>query len=312
MVASPSDLLAVVMGDVRLVRTSSKEWHGACPLCGQGQDRFWVNTETQHWFCRQCDPRGGDLLSYVMKRDRLSYLEAKEKVGTYTSSSVLSCVDLERADAPTHTWRVRAREWVASWQAALSTPAGDRARSWLAARGLRDITIEAAQIGFCAKDEPTLGWHRGITIPLIGVDGELYGVKVRRGVRPGHPEDGPKYIGIRGGHHALYGRTQSGIASGVLLIVEGEFDALLALQELGHLVDVATIGLGRPEGRWLHHLVGYQSVLICLDNDEAGQRGWAKWEWMGNARRVQLPAGKDITEAWQQGLDLCAWAMGLL
>jgi len=48
-------------------------------------------------------------------------------------------------------------------------------------------------------------------------------------------------------------------------------------------------------------------VYVCLDNDDAGDLGAVKWAEIGQARRVKVPKGKDITEYAQIGGDVPAW-----
>jgi phage/plasmid primase-like uncharacterized protein len=58
---------AVPIGDIlagrgfRLTEGSRNEPHGPCPRCG-GEDRFYVRTKEQKFFCRQCTPSGGDVI----------------------------------------------------------------------------------------------------------------------------------------------------------------------------------------------------------------------------------------------------------
>jgi hypothetical protein len=47
-----------------LTRKSDKEYCGPCPHCKDGEDRFIVFTETQTYWCRQCNAKG-DILSYI-------------------------------------------------------------------------------------------------------------------------------------------------------------------------------------------------------------------------------------------------------
>jgi hypothetical protein len=122
----------------------------------------------------------------------------------------------------------------------------------------------------------------------------LYGVTIRRPL-PRDTRGQNKYISLKGSRKCLYGRER---ATNTLLIVEGYFDCLLAAQEMGDMVDVATMNLDKPKGsQWVPYIMGYDRILVCLDSDQAGEEGWQRWSWLGTARRVRLPAGKDITAA---------------
>ena len=54
-----------------LRRESADSWCGPCPKCG-GVDRFVVKGE--RWWCRQCEPRGGDAIDYLRRARGLTYL----------------------------------------------------------------------------------------------------------------------------------------------------------------------------------------------------------------------------------------------
>lgn len=81
--------------------------------------------------------------------------------------------------------------------------------------------------------------------------------------------------------------------AGVVLIVEGEFDAMLAQQCAPVGVAVVTWGSASiaPNG-WAESLLKSRRVLLIFDADSAGAAAAAKWEVLG--KRVLLPAGKDI------------------
>jgi hypothetical protein len=309
------DLLAITSADTPLVRTSGTrggEYHGPCPLCG-GRDRFFVqpNHDGGFWFCRRCRPKGGDVIGYIMARERVSYRQA---------CALLSGDALQegtpprpapplRPAGPDDAWRAHGMRLIADWEDCLWAPAGARALAWLYGRGLGASTILQARLGYCAADGTHGAWylHRGITIPLWGVDGALHGIRIRRPVpRDAHVRN--KYLSIRGSSGTvLYGGLHG---ADTLLITEGYFDCLLAAQELeGHAVDVATMNLCRPEGSWLRYLLRYRRILVALDADGAGDDGWGRWAWIGTARRASLPDGaKDITQAVvDHTVDLAGW-----
>jgi len=81
-VKAAASLLETIGMDTDLRRAGASWYEGACPFCG-GEDRFQVREHdgaggAAGWFCRQCSPSGGDVLDYVMRRDRVSLPEAIE------------------------------------------------------------------------------------------------------------------------------------------------------------------------------------------------------------------------------------------
>ena len=149
---------------------------------------------------------------------------------------------------------------------------------------------------------------KGIVIPwLDGPDVEL--LNVRR------DEGQPKYVAVKGSRRGGIYPGRSAIASGKpLVIVEGEFDALLLGQELGDAASVVTLGSAssRPTPRALSAMFRGHPWLVAVDADDAGERSARFWlELSGRCFRTAPPSGigKYWSDAHQAGLDLRAhWA----
>jgi hypothetical protein len=62
---------------IRLKRQGANERVGPCPRCG-GTDRFAVNVTKRVWRCRQCQPRGGDILDFIQWIDACDFRKAIE------------------------------------------------------------------------------------------------------------------------------------------------------------------------------------------------------------------------------------------
>jgi DNA primase len=137
----------------------------------------------------------------------------------------------------------------------------------------------------------------------------VYGWKDRQGKTVHYKA---KYSSVKGGQdRALFG-ADALRGDRPLLLCEGEFDALLAWQELRDVVDVATLGGaskgGNLPGRWRLRLLPYETILVAYDADRAGERGAAGWLARSRrARRVRVSQGDDLTAFWKGGGDLEAW-----
>ncbi|NCA94429.1 MAG: hypothetical protein EOM84_04585, partial [Sphingobacteriia bacterium] len=57
---------------------TTNEFSSPCPKCG-GCDRFVTWPDTNRWLCRQCNPKGGNLVAFFQLIDGLSELEALEQ-----------------------------------------------------------------------------------------------------------------------------------------------------------------------------------------------------------------------------------------
>ncbi|MBF0551625.1 MAG: toprim domain-containing protein [Deltaproteobacteria bacterium] len=157
-----------------------------------------------------------------------------------------------------------------------------------------------------------------ILIPNVRrIDGQavIIGFKIRRLAGPGL---------------AKYGKYQSIIVPGAVgcmvigdnpklpvIIVEGEFDAILLSQIAGDMTNVVSLGSAsnRPDEESFSFIKQSPVVLNALDGDDAGSK--AAWSgWLGklsNAYRLVLPKRadgqryKDPTEYYQSGGDLRLW-----
>jgi hypothetical protein len=162
----------------------------------------------------------------------------------------------------------------------------------------------------------------GIVIPWHA-DGALWGVRVRcrvgalaaaLGMTPDRGREGdalPKYLGVAGGKSNGVVFNGDALKPGEdVLLVEGEFDTMLAQQELG--ISVVTLGSASSglSRRWRPRLTAARRVYSALDNDTAGQQATAKLRAsLGSILTpVQVSTGKDITEyVVDHDGDLRAW-----
>lgn len=321
------DLLSLVKQDTvlrRVASTNGGEYSGPCPFCG-GRDRFnvWPNHPSGrgHWWCRQCE-RSGDAIAYLVERGDLTPQEAgqmrhgdtahqntpgQRKRAQPWRSQAKSPVEVPQ-NAPRPAWDPSAAlAVVTDCEAALWTEAGEKARAWLHKRGLTDDTMRRWRLGYNAtrRDIHGLRISRGIVIPCF-VDGVPWYIKVRR---PVPPLSGPKYQKAAGSKSALYGLDHL-TGKRVVVICEGEFDAMLLRQKAGDLVDVVAVGSAttKPALPFLARLAGATRWLVAFDRDGAGDRGADWWgDFSSRVRRVRPLQGNDLTDFHQAGGDLRAW-----
>jgi hypothetical protein len=327
------DLLSLAERDTALrhvASTNGGEYAGPCPFCG-GRDRFRVQPNASPrpiWYCRQCGGgRWHDALDYVARRESLDLKRADD---FRRACELLGAVDTlphrERPPAPpapdagppSVEWQAAARHVIEETVTSLWSSAGDRARAWLHARGLNDVTLRRWRIGYCAgsgyRDIAGLSVPCGIVIPCE-IAGNIWYLKVRRA------SGEPKYIHVKGGRPALFGAdTLRGHA--IAVICEGEFDALLLHQQAGDpsassgqaLCGVATVGSAGGNldvTAWAAHLLPLRRLLLAYDMDDAGKKGAAKLAGLtARARRLTLPVlpgVKDLTDFHKAGGNLRDW-----
>lgn len=149
----------------------------------------------------------------------------------------------------------------------------------------------------------------GIVIPWLAGPLGIAGANVRQF----HVELKDKYLMATGSRRRwMFPKLEPW--AGPVLIVEGEFDAMAADQELSGLLPVATLGGAqcKPEDTLDAIKLGrFSHLLIAADADDAGQACREMWLDFSPRRAtpVDLPGGKDLTEAIAAGVDLRRWIM---
>jgi len=192
--------------------------------------------------------------------------------------------------------------------------------TWLHKRGLRDETIDRAELGWIRTDlfldrqawglkpektedgkDKKLWLPAGLVIPLMEND-HVSRLRIRR------PAGKPRYVVVSGSDMGPMTWT---LDQGAVVIVESELDGLLIRQEAGDLVGVVALGSAqsKPDIEAERVLKSANTLLIALDYDKAGAeasyRHWLKS--YPNARRWPVPVGKDPGEAFQMGLGIREW-----
>ncbi|MCC7207454.1 MAG: toprim domain-containing protein, partial [Anaerolineae bacterium] len=285
-----------------------------CPF-HQERRGFSLAVWPDHWRCYGACQMHGDAIDWLMRYRGMIFAEACEYLdGNRTPVSrpkVARAISagLVEAKPPEEAWQEHARTVVWRAERTLWSDIGFMARSYLLNRGLTPETIRRAHLGYVPghwnvwRHVDGLRVPCGITSPWLDGDAVL-AVKVRR------LGGNTKYVQIPGGSaHGLY-NAASLADHDVALFVEGEFDALVAEQEVGDMVGVATLGsaTGKLADNWISHLMHCKRILVAYDADDAGRKGAAYWQSLTRrAVVVTLPFGKDITEFVKQGGNVKQW-----
>lgn len=299
---------------------------GFCPFHqNTNTPSFVVWPGSQTWRCFGACAEGGDLFSFVMKRDDLTFEETLETLAREAN------LDLKTARLLTADRQPCQADWQSSllslcdrFAANLFTEAGKNARSWLNQRGLADATLKHFRVGFNPTNQQ-YGSHyiySGITIPHYHrAEQTLWGVKIRlsqaggsqwlahwRRSNPGKPlpTKPPKYISVKGTQQSLF--NVDDLPAARVLICEGEFDVMLAWQEVRDIVTPVSLGsaTSRLSYQWIRYTLPIQRFLLALDADQAGWQSRRIWQGVVGERgvNVPLPAGQDLTDYYQAGHSL--------
>ena len=323
------DLLALAQQNVPLKRAASTnggEWKGPCPFCG-GVDRFWVHPKASRWYCRQCTSKGGDAITYVQKRDGVNYKEACRRLGLpshyrqrsrpQTKDDTPKSLRHDYVALNDEQWQQGASAFHEMTHEALWGPQGQVAQDYLAGRGLKEKTITDYALGYNPKPlkanwGATKVWlPRGIVIPWC-IGKQFWALRVRAF---GKEAERQKYYQPRGAASGLFYGSLSGMTpirpNCQIIMVEGEFDAMLLKQHLNSdWVSVATGSVtGARSQRWVLELSLAARVWLAFDADEAGDKAatWWTYQLKRKTQRLRPENGKDITEMVLAGSDLGQW-----
>ncbi|HEY4689275.1 MAG TPA: DNA primase [Anaerolineae bacterium] len=294
-----------VVGETVKLKKSGRTFTGFCPFHSNTRTpSFVVWPESGTWKCFGACNTGGDVFTFVMKRDGLEFREALEMLAARTG------VELPRHAAPQEAADKsdRLREAVAAaaqWFNYLLThhPQAHIARAHLAKRGVSDATIETFQLGYALDD-----WHalqnylanKGYTVDEMSDagllvrrdDGNVFdrfrnrlmipihdwkGRAIGFGARALKEGDEPKYLNspqtdlfdksktLYGLHFAKNAIRESGRA----VIVEGYMDVIGAHQA-GFANVVASLGTALTEMQFKQLQKLAKRFVLALDADTAG------------------------------------------
>lgn len=325
------------------LRKNGKQSAGPCPKCG-GDNRFYC--EKSYFACRKCHPERGDAIEYIKWLDNLPYANALAKLGGPLPT--MPAVDKVKpvAKAPVHNG-----DWDESHQRRIAIDAhlallrctakqAQAALSYLQGRCIEPETIKAFSIGYDAKYLPNTYDYDSkkqsypkqvaITFPWFNHDGSLISIKYRfiekhdytdldGKERTGENKTSPKH---NREHGNLFGwqRLQGSDNRQVLIICEGEMNALSLWQVGNHVIDVLSAG---PQGQVTNLPTAaielakqYQHVIVWADERDvadkaAKQIGAAAME---SPKSAEYQKGADANDMLKAGalFDWLTFAMGQL
>jgi len=297
-------MVQLVSEYVALERRGADDLWGRCPFHEEKSASFHVRPERGYYKCFGCG-KGGDLFSFVMELEGLSFGEALRTLAQRAGIEVESASPAEQAREARRAELLRASELVAAFYERVlwsDTTAGRRGREYLAGREIEEETIRAFRLGV-APDEwdalPRLARERRIELEVL----EELGL-VRRGRGGGRPYDffrdrlmfpiateqgkvvgfggrtlgdderkymnSPEVAGLYEKRRLLYGldRAKQGRPKR-LVVVEGYVDVVVPHQA-GRTEFVAALGTAfTPEQAKLARRY-VDEVVLLFDGDEAG------------------------------------------
>lgn len=294
--------LAEYIGRVTQLQKSGRSLRGLCPFHSEKTPSFYVFPDRGTWRCFGSCGEGGDLFSFVEKRENVDFKGALRLLAAEAGIQLTPQDARRRSHAERLTALMSAA--VDFYQRALESADGAAAREYLTEkRGLADVTIQEWRLGWAPDGwrnlrdflrnrgyedrdmidagllveaeggrEPYDRFRARVIVPIANERGEF----VAMGGRGLHGEE-PKYLNSPQTDLFDKGRTLFGLdhaaagirQSGTVVVVEGYMDVIGPWQE-GFANLVATMGTSLTEShaRLLRRFA--RRVVLAMDPDAAG------------------------------------------
>lgn len=314
-----------LIGESVPLKKAGRNFKGLCPFHQEKTPSFTVNPERQTFHCFGCG-EGGDAFEFVMKREAADFPEAlrmlAKRVGVELKGfdSKASKVKQRLFDANDQAAKY--------FTAALKHASGKVAQEYLATRGISDKTAEQFRIGyapddydamvaaltkkgFTAKELESAGLvipgkrgpyarFRGrLMIPIADSSGVIRGftgrvlatAETETGVQSAKYVNTPETAVYHKGKlvFALDLAKQAAINEDAIVMVEGQMDVITAHQA-GTSNVVATSGTALTEDQFRQMLRFTKTVVLALDDDEAGRKALLRTVELAGDREVELKA----------------------
>jgi DNA primase len=298
----PSD---VIGRKVKLTK-KGKEWVGLSPFTNEKSPSFYVNDQ-KRIFKDFSSGIGGDVISFIMETERLTFMEAVEKLAEEAGMQ-LPKASPQAAEEYDHRKRLQAvcEAAAAYFEDRLLSSEGAAARAYLEGRGLRPAAWKRHRLGYSPDDwrktiehlktqgfstkeileaglakesdrggEPYDAFRGRLMFPIADVRGGI----IAFGGRALQPDAKPKYL--NSGDTPLFHKSRvlyrfkvarealGGGEGGGLIVCEGYMDAI-ALAEAGFGMSVAPLGTALTEDQLSLIWKAGPEPVLCFDGDRAG------------------------------------------
>jgi len=143
-----TDIVEVINQYTKLTK-AGRTFRGLCPFHSEKRPSFFVYTEQQSWHCFGACNTGGDVFSFIMKKQGIDFGETLRLLAQKAGITIPSRLEPDTGkDERERLYQVNEAAAQYFHNLLLKSPAGEKARSYLASRGLSPETITNFQLGF--------------------------------------------------------------------------------------------------------------------------------------------------------------------
>jgi len=317
------------------LQKAGRNFKGLCPFHSEKHPSFFVFPEQQSWHCFGACGTGGDVFSFIMKREGIDFGQALRVLAQRGGLTLSPREAPSKAEDEKKERLFQINEAASEYYQHVlsSTKAGVTARSYLAKRNIVPETIKAFRLGFSPDAWETIKnyllgkgytekelvevglviekeeggsydrFRNRLMFPICDIRGRVTGFGARV-----LDESLPKYINspqtpIFDKSNSLYGIDKAKSATrkkDLVIIVEGYMDVLTAHQHSWpNVVGSMGTSLTEKQVEGIKRLTS--NITLALDADLAGEeatlRGKAILAYSNiEANVILLPPGKDPDE----------------
>jgi DNA primase len=326
------------------LQKAGRNFKGLCPFHSEKHPSFFVFPEQQSWHCFGACGTGGDIFSFIMKKEGVDFGQALRLLAQRggITLSPLGAPDKAEDEKKERLFQINEAATEYYHHLLSSTKAGEAARSYLAGRKVMPETIKEFRLGFSPDAWETLKnyllgkgyaekelveagliiekeeggsydrFRNRLMFPICDIQGRVTGFGARV-----LDDSLPKYINssqtpVFDKSSSLYGidKAKSAIRKkNLVIIVEGYMDVLIAHQH-GWQNVVGSMGTSLTEKQVEGIKRLTNNITLALDADIAGEeatlRGKAILAYSNaEANVILLPLGKDPDEVIRE--DPALW-----
>jgi DNA primase len=329
-----TDIVEVIGKYVQLTK-SGRTFRAPCPFHSEKKPSFFVYPEQQTWHCFGACNTGGDVFSFIMKKEGIDFGETLRLLAEKTGVTIPSQAKSEAEDqARDRILQINLAAAQYYHNLLLKSPAAEKARRYLEGRGLNDKSYTDFQLGYSLPGWESLKQYLGekgfaeeellsaglliraeetkkthdrfrdhIMYPIMDDRGRVTGFGARV-----LDDSSPKYINspqtrvfdksgsLYGIHLAKAAIRQQNLA----VLVEGYMD-VIAAHQYGFANVIAPMGVAITERQINQIKKMTRSLALALDPDAAGEEAAMRCVGYENAldaevKVITLPDGKDPDE----------------
>ena len=320
---------------------AGRNFKGLCPFHSEKHASFFVYPEQQSWHCFGACSTGGDVFSLIMKKEGLDFGEALRRTAERAGVTIPPR-GRQAADKEKNERLYQANEAAAEYfhDLLLNSPAGEKARNYVAKRGISAKAINAFQLGYSLNSWDSLKQHlleRGYTdselvevglvietepaashdrfrnklmFPIHGVKSRTtgFGARALDDTMPKYTNSPETPLFDKSG--CLYGIDLAREAirqQDSAVIVEGYMD-VIAAHDNGFVNVIASMGTSITDKQVSTLRKLTRNIFLALDADTAGEeaalRGIVYENSLGAEVKVAiLPQGKDPDEVIRESKE---------